>query len=274
MSLKKFFFYFRIYFIIIVILAAVLVILNMKNSDGAYVRTNQDCATAERVFDYADVLTDTEEEQLRKLIAKSELETGCDIVLVTLNESLKEYAERYEDQLGPLYTSEYVMVYADNFYDENNFGFDRVHGDGVLLLDNWYREADGRIYSWLSTCGRVEERFSSDMIDSLLNDALENVDDDPYGAYRKYVEIFTREMKGGIHIPVWAVILTSGILTVFFLCMHLADYSNRKTVDENTYLAPEGAVRMKKKEDLFLRKTVVKRKREVSNGSGGGGRSR
>ena len=49
--------------------------------------------------------------------------------------------------LGYLTPDRYTMVYADNFYDEHQFGYDRPYGDGVLMLDNWYREADGGVYS-------------------------------------------------------------------------------------------------------------------------------
>lgn len=272
MNWKKFFFYFRYYFLLIAILAIVLVVVGRKE-ENVYVRTNQGCLTTERVFDYADVLSDKEEEKLRALIAEKELETGCDIVLVTLNESLEEYAKGYEEQLGHIDPSRYVMVYADNFYDEKNFGFDKVHGDGVILLDNWYREADGRVYSWLSTCGRAEDRFSSSMIDSLLDDALEYVDDDPYSAYREYVELFAEMMNGkrGIHIPVWAAVLLSAVITAVYLFAHLSENKGEKTVSERTYLARENEMRMKRKEDIFLRKSVSTRKIETNNGGGRGG---
>lgn len=274
MDWRKFFYYFRFYFIVIAILIVVRIFMGTKE-EIVYTRTNQGCLTSERVFDYADVLEDEEEEKLRALIAEKESETGCDIVLVTLNESLEEYAKRYEAQLGYIEPSRYVMVYADNFYDENNFGFDKVHGDGVILLDNWYREADGRVYSWLGTCGRAETRFSSGMIDSLLDDALEDVDSDPYGAYREYVELFAKMMNQdrGVHIPVWAVLLLSGIITAVFLFAHLTENKGKKTVDEKTYLAQEDNIRMKRKEDIFLRKSVTRRKIATDNGgsSGGGG---
>lgn len=272
MNWKKFFYYFRFYFVLIAVLAIVLVIVGLKHKT-TYVRANQDCLTDERVFDYADVLSDQEEEKLRALIAEKELETGCDIVLVTLNESLEEYAKGYEKQLGYIDTSRYVMVYADNFYDEHNFGFNKVHGDGVLLLDNWYREADGGVYSWLSTCGRAEDRFSSGMIDSLLNEALRRVDDDPYGAYRKYVELFAEMMNGnrGIHIPAWAAVLLSIVITAAYVLSHLAKNRGEKTVNERTYLARENQMRMKRKEDIFLRKSVSSRKIETNSGGGRGG---
>ena len=59
-----------------------------------YQRTNTECVTDERVFDNAGVLSDREEEKLRRLIAKREKQTGCDIVLVTLNEPLGGFAGR------------------------------------------------------------------------------------------------------------------------------------------------------------------------------------
>ena len=81
-----------------------------------------------------------------------------------------------------------------------------VEETGVLLLDNWYREADGNVYSWLSTCGRAEAQFSEGMIERLLDQALENVDEDPYGAYREYVTLFAQAMTQGmdtrVEIPI------------------------------------------------------------------------
>ena len=63
---------------------------------AGYERTNAQCKSEERVFDYGDVLTDREEDKLRELIARREKQTGCDIVLVTLQESLEGYAREIE----------------------------------------------------------------------------------------------------------------------------------------------------------------------------------
>ena len=176
---KKYFFYFRYWFLAILLLAVLaLILLAARKSGSTSERANQECDTQERVFDYADVLTSDQEESLRALISEAEAETACDIVLVTLNESLADYAKGYEGELGYIAPDRYTMVYADNFYDGHKFGYDRPCGDGVLLLDNWYREADGGVYSWLSTCGRAENRFSSSMIDALLTEALADVNRD------------------------------------------------------------------------------------------------
>ena len=249
------------------------VLLAVRGRESAAERTNQECDTQERVFDYADVLTADQEEALRALIAEQEKRTACDIVLVTLNESLADYAAAYEEELGYLTPDRYTMVYADNFYDEHKFGYDRPYGDGVLLLDNWYREADGGVYSWLSTCGRAEDRFSSSMIDSLLTEALANADQDPYGAYVKYVNLFAEMMteSGGIpDIPVFAPLVLAVLGTVLFVESALRNHRGSKTVNLTTYVEG-GKPELKRQEDIFLRKTVTKRHIERNTGSGGGG---
>ncbi|MFR1868596.1 TPM domain-containing protein, partial [Eisenbergiella massiliensis] len=214
--------YFRVYFIIILVLTVIFAALKLTGAGKQPAeRGNTEAVTQERVFDYADKLTDEEEDSLRRLIAKREAQTGCDIVLVTLNESLEEYAKGYEEQLGYLYPYQYVMVYADNFYDEHLFGYNKPQGDGVLLLDNWYRESDGKVYSWLSTCGKAQDRFSSTMIDELLDKALEDVDSNPYKAYKKYVDLFYYDMTGKVHIPVAALIFVAAACTAVYVGVNL-----------------------------------------------------
>ena len=115
---KKYISYFKFWFLAILLLAVLLVVLlAVRGRESAAERTNQECDTQERVFDYADVLTADQEEALRALIAEQEKRTACDIVLVTLNESLADYAAAYEEELGYLTPDRYTMVYADNFYD-------------------------------------------------------------------------------------------------------------------------------------------------------------
>lgn len=274
MDWKQFFRYFRFFFLAILILAAVWGILTaVKGPKEGVVRTNAECTTRERVFDGADVLTDEQEDRLRALIAQKEEETGCDIVLVTLDESLEEYARKYEDSQGPLQPYQYTMVYADNFYDEHKFGFDRPCGDGVLLLDNWYREEDGKVYSWLSTCGRAESRFSASMIDDLLNEALENVAGDPYGAYRKYVELFAKAMNGenpAAGIPFWMPLLAALAGTAVFVVVNVNANRGSNTTGVTSYV-PQNGTRLKRKEDIFMRKTVTRRRIQRDNGGSGGG---
>ena len=175
--MREYFRYFKWIYIILAVLGVLLAVLHAGHWGIAkaadYQRTNQECATTQRVFDYGDVLTDKQEQKLEKLIVKREKQTGCDIVLVTLAESLKEYAREIEP--GVSY-DQFVRVYAEQFWEVNGFGYDRPDGDGVILVDNWYREDDGSIYTWFCTTGKAKDAYSAGQVNHLLDNVYRYVE--------------------------------------------------------------------------------------------------
>ena len=90
---------------------------------------NNDIAPVERVYDYAEVLSDQEETDLRNLIADYEERSKCDLILVTIDQAVGLSDEEWTNTMVNL---------ADDFYDQKAFGYDQPHGDGALLMDNWY----------------------------------------------------------------------------------------------------------------------------------------
>ena len=107
--MKKYLKHFAVLFILFAIVLVVFIvalIMKKPKEEKVYTRTNTQCKTEERVFDYADVLTDAEEDALRQMIAEKQDEIGCDIVLVTISD--------------PDYAGDNAMMnYADDFYDDN-----------------------------------------------------------------------------------------------------------------------------------------------------------
>lgn len=236
-------------------------------------RQNTECTTTERVFDYADVLTDKEEEKLRELIAKREKQTGCDIVLVILNESLEEYGRSYKDYVS---YDDYVTVYADNFYDDHKFGYNKPWGNGVLYLDNLYREADGWAYSHFTTTGTAEEKYSSAAIDHLLEKTYRWSKVKPYYGYKACINQFYHDMNGmdlfNNNISVPALFFVSLIAAVVYVISNLGSKAGEKTVTSATYVK-DGKVKMNRKTDKLIRKKVTHHriKTESSSGRSGGG---
>ncbi len=275
--MREYFRYFRYWFIAlgIVMTLYLIVFAGNRRSDEESLRTNTECTTQERVFDYAGVLSEEEETKLREQIAQREKQTGADIVIVTLNESLQEYARAYD--AGADY-DEFVMIYADNFYDEHKFGYNKPIGDGVLLLDNIYREEDGSVYTWLCTTGKVEERYSVKMIDSILDLFYEYVDTDPYRAYSGFVDRFYRDMTGEeeLIVPGYAAPIAAVVITVIFAAVNLTTAKGKRTTTVRSYVNG-GRPAVRRKEDIFLRKSVTSRTIETSgsgsshSGGGGGG---
>lgn len=273
--MKEYFRYFKWLYIILAAMALLLTVLYAGHWGLAkladYQRTNTECATSERVFDNADVLTDREEEKLRKLIARREKQTGCDIVLVTLNEPLKEYARSIEPVVP---SEEYVRVYAEQCWENNGFGYDRPDGDGVILVDNWSREDDGRIHTWFTTTGRAYDAYYVEDIDHLLDNVYRYVETNPYRAYKTYVNDFYHDMMGWslvhLNVPGFVPWLIGLVTAVIFVCINWKSKSGKKTVVATTYVAgrqPDFRV----SQDRFLRKTVSQRKIQTNSGGGHGG---
>ena len=185
-ALRQYFKYFKIWFIIAGILAVITIGAAVVHAlTPKPVRGNSQEPT-ERVYDYADMLTDEEEQSLREYIAECEEKIQADIVIVTISESV-EYDLQDPDlpeafhakEVGSTDWSTAMRDLADNFYDYNNYGYNKVHGNGVLLLDNSY---EGQKGSWLSTCGNVYDYFGDYEIDQALYAVDDYIDESPYRA--------------------------------------------------------------------------------------------
>ena len=275
--MKKFVEIFKIPLIIfavfLVIGIACKVITNSR-PEIEFVRNNTQCTTEERVFDYADKLTDAEEEELRVKISEAELLCGTDIIVLTLNETLEDYAKSFESVIGYVEPYQYTMVFADNFYDENMFGFDKPYGDGVILVDNWYREADGGVYSWMSTSGKAQDNFTSEDIDFVLDMCLDYVEDDPAYAYGYFVELVADHLDPNSNLGdslggIFSVLISLVAGVIFFL-VNFGGKKGEKTVGTRTYVK-SGKADVRERQDIFITKTVTRRKIETQTRSGGGG---
>ncbi|MBE5871831.1 MAG: TPM domain-containing protein [Lachnospiraceae bacterium] len=218
-----------------------------------YTRTNTECLTEERVFDEADRLTDAEEMSLREMIARKEQQIGCDIIFMTCN--------GHEG---------YIRDFADDFYDNNKFGYDAPWGDGALFVAD-FETGD----AWFCTTGRVETRYSTSMIDSMVELVCDDLRGDTCRAAMNYVDRLVRDMehKSGDGIleilkPLHVVIF-SLIVTVLFLLIQLAVNIGKKTTTANTYVVG-GHPNLRHKADTFLSKHTTSRKIESSSSGGGG----
>lgn len=274
--MKKFVQIFKIPLIIFAVFLVVGIVCKViadKKPLVEFERGNYQC-TEERVFDYAEVLTKEEENELRVIIKEAEELCGTDIIIVTLDESLEAYAKSYEDIIGYVEPYEYTMVFADNFYDEGGFGYDKPHGDGVIFVDNWYRESDGGVYSWLSTSGRAMSGLSTENCEMILDMALDYVEDDPAYAYGYLVDLIEDYLNPNIRLGDGL----GGIISVFiglvagliFFLVNMGGKKGKKTVQTRTYVK-SGVPEVRERQDIFLTKTVTRRKIETQTRSGGGG---
>ncbi len=274
-ALRQYLKYFKVWFIIAGILAvitigaAVVHLLTPKTT-----RSNSQDPT-ERVFDYADMLTDEEEQSLREYIAECEEKIQADIVIVAISESV-EYDLQDPDlpeafhakEVGSTDWSTAMRDLADNFYDYNNFGYDKVHGNGALLLDNSYEGQGG---SWLSTCGSIYEYFGDYEINQALYAVDDYIEESPYKAYMACISYVTRTMeesRGDITMTFFPWILTGAVVALIYAIVNLHQKKAKDTTTVNQYVEGKKP-KMNNTRDQYLRKNVVTRRIETSSSSGG-----
>lgn len=261
---KQYFHYFRIWFLIVGILAVICVIVGVLHNPVSNVSRGNQPATQSRVFDYADVLTASEEDKLEEYIAQCENRYHFDIVLVTISEDVESYGNWDRVMEG----------YADDFYDERNFGYNRVHGDGLLILDNWYEGQEG---TWLSTAGKVYSRFNYSDIDRVLDAIEKRIDTDPYAAYKAGIDAACKVMasgetasEGAYAVIPWVAVLFLPILVAGIYAAALLHQAPAKDTTTATAYVAGGKPVMREQRDDFIRKSVVTRRIERSSGGGGG----
>jgi len=290
-SLKQYFKHFKILLIItlsVILIGGVVwtVSLNKEEDNGYYESPNNERVYGDRrVFDYGDQLSDYEEDKLESFIHEAEKKICCDIVIVTLNESLADYEPEYRARYSVSVTPDkWVMVYADKFWEDNKFGYDHAQildgtqrtGDGVILVDNVHREEQtGKIYTWMGTTGICETNYSSAMIDNALDRFYDEVEYDYYAACEKWVNQVVKDMGGkGSHAVddgVYGFVLVAGLLIlIIYFCVNAKEKAGKVTVSDTTYLE-SNSLRFSVKEDRFIRKTVTKHYNPPQSSGGGGG---
>ncbi|MCR5418750.1 MAG: TPM domain-containing protein [Lachnospiraceae bacterium] len=261
--MKLYFKHFKIFFILLIVCGVITGIVAAtlgSREKPEIVRTNKECLQTARVFDYGELLTDEEEAKLEAQIAKRQDECACDIILVTLNREITGQWTGLRD-------------WADDFYDENLFGYDKPHGDGILLVDNWYSFGNYNGDTWLSTSGKAESGYSSSQIDDLLDEVCSIVNDDPYRAYSLYVDEVAKHLTPGIgfmKVPAGIAVIIALIVSAIYFCVHFFKAAAKDTTTPYTYVT-NGAPETEEIKDLFLHKSVHKTKIESSSGGGGGG---
>ncbi len=114
--------------------------------------------TSLKVYDYADLFSEAEENKLYTSINSFIEENDMDMAVVTISQN-------------PMYSA---MNYADDFYDYNEFGKNQSH-DGVLfLIDMDTREM------WISTTGAAINKLNDKEIDRILDECYSKITNKNY----------------------------------------------------------------------------------------------
>lgn len=220
-----------------------------------------------RLVDDADLLSDSEEAQLTEKLDEISIRHQMDIVIVT-NYSL--------DGKTP-------TRYADDFYDDNGYGFG-VNSDGILLLLSM-EERDWAI----STCGlgidvftdagqiyitEIAPYFSDgeyyegfDMFASLCDEFINQAvsEGEPYDIGN--MDNLTHKPLS----PIWiltSILVGAVVALIAVMIMKSQLKSVRYQTAANQYVKP-GSMKLRTNYDMFLYRNVTRTRIESDSNSGG-----
>ena len=115
---KRYFSYFKYWFLAILVLAVLTVVLFLTGRrENAAVRTNRECDTPERVFDYADVLTPQQEEKLRN-VQERIVQMEYDL-FIQLRDELAHHLERLQKTARAVAELDVICAFASLAADKN-----------------------------------------------------------------------------------------------------------------------------------------------------------
>ncbi|MDE6292293.1 MAG: TPM domain-containing protein, partial [Bacilli bacterium] len=154
----------------------------ITNSNKANILATPYVDASEKIYDFADILTDQEEEYLYKLIQEYINTTNMDMVILTDTKSY--YADSQNE------------TYAADFYDYNDFGLDLENYSGVLLYRNAY-EVDPyyNVYMFGNAQLYYDYNRSEAMLDAIYSDMRGK---NYLAAFEEFIDIYTEYYEDGI----------------------------------------------------------------------------
>lgn len=234
----------------------------------------------EKIYDFADLFSDTEEENLYRSSKKFIQDNNMDIVIVTIDENNKSSA----------------MEYADDFYDYNYFGIGNTHDGIIILIDMDNRKV------WISTTGKAILMYNDDRLDNILDLVQDKlIDKKYYLAAQNFINYSDKYAKNGIpngnldmkidengnyvkkgnlefnsiNDVIYFVIGITLIPTIITIIIILIGVSSHRNVKKASFAKPylkQGSLNIGLRKDGFVR-TYTTSTRISSSSSYGGGSS-
>lgn len=125
----------------------------------------------ERVFDYADILGNRQEDDLFDRIESLQDKHEMDIIILTSSDIEGKSWE----------------AYADDFYDDHAFGYEQEYGTGIIFLISMDSRDRGIT---ITTSGHAIENFTDMEIEWMYDDIIEYMyDADYYGGCECFLDL-------------------------------------------------------------------------------------
>lgn len=206
------------------------------------------------VYDYADLLTDVEKENLEELSVSLGSEYDIDFIILTTHDT---EGKDIKDYMGDFYDEKYNLDAADA---------------AILTLDMENREVDlagfykGEEYLDNKRLGLIREKITPDLSAGNYYHAFSTFIEKAHD----YMGVMPGVNPESIFLKWWFHAIISLVLAGGAVGLMAYNSGGRVTVNSATYLN-QGTSRILNRSDQYLRQTVTKRRKPQNNNRGGGG---
>ena len=230
---------------------------------------------SQKLYDFADILTDEEERILKEKIAAYIEKTNMDLVIVTFNED---------------FTEQQNIAYADDFYDYNDFALDYENYSGTILIRNTNKFDP---YYYMGTTGNAR-LYYDDRLDYILDSIYYDIKSGNYlKAFNNYIGYLNLYYDKGISetmkgyeigekgqlvekyvVPYKFILIGASIATLITMLILVSKNKMvKKSTEANSYMDKNSIKYRKKDKKLISSNTVSHVNSSNSSGGGHGGGS-
>ena len=226
-----------------------------------------------KVYDYAQVLTSTEEKELKTLVDNYINNYNMDMALVTV-----KYHQKYD-----------TKTYAEDFYDYNGFGIGNTKDGLIFVIDFTFGYTD--IY--ISTTGQAIRMYDDYRIDKMLDDIAYKKDDGYFEMFKIFVNDASNYANSGVptsnsntiineygdivykETMPWGVIIIVSLLvpTIIIIILISKNRMVKKSINATYYLR-NGSVIINTRNDRFITTHTSSVRINDDSSSSGGSRGR
>ncbi|OPG99564.1 hypothetical protein B2I21_04665 [Chryseobacterium mucoviscidosis] len=209
------------------------------------------------VYDEANLLNEQEKSELNALANEYGAQRQMDFVILTTNNT----------------ENQDVQLLTEDFYDEHALGYDKAHGNAVILtMDMNNREV------YLAGFYKAEDYLDNGRLQSIRSKITPELSNGDYKlAFEKYIKLSYEYMgyepgvnPNNILFNGWFQLGVSVVIGGVVVGIMTYRSGGRVTVNRATY-EDSSTSSVIDRQDRYIRTTVTKRKIEKNNNNGGGG---